>query len=83
VRISQLAEREKLYKIECDQEYIVNHETILAIVGVCLRTSNLPAKQVLKKIKRMGLSITLDEVNKIMEAYELEKSTKTVKKNFG
>lgn len=83
VRISQLVEREKLYKIECDQENIVNHETVLAIVGVCIRTSNLSAKQVLKKLKRMSFSITLDEVNKIMELYELEKSTKTVKKNFG
>ncbi len=83
VRMSQLVEREKLYEIECDQEDIVNHETILAIVGVCLRTSNLPAKQVLKKLKRMGFSITLDEVNKIMNIYELENSSKAVKKNFG
>ncbi len=82
VRISQLAERENFYGIECEEEYIVNHEIILAIVGVCLRTSNLPAKQVLKKLKRMGFSITLDEVNKIMNIYELEKSTKTVKKTL-
>jgi hypothetical protein len=83
VRISQLAERERLYEIECNQENIVNHETILAIVGVCLRTSNLSAKKVLKKLKRMGFLINLDEVHKIMKLYELENSTKSVKKNFG
>ncbi len=83
VRISQLAEREKLYEIECDKEDIVDYEIILAIVGVCLRTSNLPAKQVLKKLKRMSFSITLDEVNKIMSIYELENASKAVKKNFG
>jgi len=82
IRVLQIAERQNIYQKECEEEDQISHETVLFVVGVCLRTKHLPAKKIYQKLKKMGINISMDEVKRIMDNYELEQLDKQVKKTL-
>lgn len=83
IRVVQIAERQAIYQKECEAEDKISQETVLFVVGVCLRTARLPAKKIYQKLKKMGINISMEEVKCVMDNYELEQMAKGVKKNSG
>lgn len=81
-RLEQITERIKLCESECVEDKKLNNEIILFVIAQCFSTNNLPAKKIYNKLKKVLSSITLDDVKRVMEIYELKCLKKNSKKTI-
>ncbi len=77
-RSEQTVERIKLIDAEHAENERLKQDTILFVMGQCLKNTSISPKGIQNRLKKIGVFVSLSDVEQVMEVYELKN---IIKKN--